>query len=63
MMIIQLMRQGSLRYTLSNNFNNSLWSDKINWLRLIAVDLRNLNKLGYCRTPNNTDIGNKKIAY
>src|SRR5436190_1093433 len=48
MMIVQLMKEGNLRYTLSNNFNNSLWKNKINWLYCIVLDLRNLHKLGYC---------------
>src|ERR1051325_1548202 len=48
MMIIQFAGHGNLRYTLSNNFNNSLWMVKIHWLHYIAIDLRNLHKLGYC---------------
>ena len=48
MMIIQLMERGNLRCYLSNNFNNSLWNQKILWLRFIVDDLHNLHKLGYC---------------
>ena len=47
MMIIQLM-EGNLRYTLSNNFNDILWENKILWLYYIAWDLCNLHDLGYC---------------
>ena len=47
-MIIQLIKEGNLRYTLSNNFNKSLWNDKAQWLRYIADDLCHLHKLGNC---------------
>jgi len=36
-----------LRSSLSNNFNNILWKNKIYLLFQIAVDLKNLHKLGY----------------
>jgi len=47
MMIIQFADQGNLRHVLSSNFNNFLWKDKIGLLWDTAIDLRNLNGLGY----------------
>ena len=38
----------NLRYTLSNNFSNNLWNDKIVWLGCIAINLLSLHELGYC---------------
>src|SRR5947207_2393611 len=48
MMIIQFAEHGNLQYYLSNNFNKSLWNNKIRWLYYIALDLHNLHELGYC---------------
>src|SRR5436190_1189014 len=47
MMIIQFADQGNLRHVLSSNFNNILWRDKIELLRHLTMDLKNLHKLGY----------------
>ena len=47
MMIIEFANAGNLRRILSNNFNNILWKDKIQWLLNLALDLKNLHKLGY----------------
>ena len=47
MMIIQFADKGNLRCTLSSNFNNILWKDKIQSLRYAALDLKNLHGLGY----------------
>src|SRR6266498_838976 len=47
MMIIEFADNGNLRSSLSNNFNNILWKNKIYLLFQIAVDLKNLHKLGY----------------
>ena len=47
MMIMQFADQGNLRHVLSSNFNNILWKNKINLLWNLAMDLKNLHKLGY----------------
>src|SRR5687767_13322304 len=47
MMIMQFADQGNLRHVLSSNFNNILWNDKILLLYCLAMDLKNLHKLGY----------------
>src|SRR5947207_15605513 len=47
MMIIMFSDEGNLRSSLSNNFNNILWKDKIVLLRDSSRNLRDLHKLGY----------------
>ena len=47
MMIIKFANKGNLRSSLSNNFNNILWRNKIRLLWHISQDLRDLHKLGY----------------
>ncbi len=47
MMIIKFADEGNLRSSLSNNFNNISWKDKILLLYHITEDLRDLHKLGY----------------
>jgi len=47
MMIIKFADEGNLRSSLSNNFNNILWGNKIRLLWDLSLDLRNLHKLGY----------------
>jgi serine/threonine protein kinase len=47
MMIIQFADKGNLRNSLSNNFNNILWKDKIDLLHDLSSNLRNLHELGY----------------
>ena len=46
-MIMKFENQGNLRHSLSSNFNNILWKDKIGQLRWLAVDLKSLHELGY----------------
>ncbi|CAB4421947.1 unnamed protein product [Rhizophagus irregularis] len=48
MMIMRFADEGSLRSSLSNNFNNTMWENKIYRLRNILYDLSSLHKLGYC---------------
>src|SRR5581483_11583213 len=48
MIIIEFIEQGNLRCFLSNNFKDSLWKNKIEWLLYISIDLCNLHELGYC---------------
>ncbi|GBB84525.1 hypothetical protein RclHR1_01110010 [Rhizophagus clarus] len=45
-MIMELANE-SLRNTISSNFNNILWSDKLKILYEILTDLRRLHELGY----------------
>jgi hypothetical protein len=40
MMIIQFADKGNLRNSLSNNFNNILWKDKIELLYDLSTDLQ-----------------------
>src|SRR6266498_158029 len=47
MMIIRFADKGNLRSSLSNNFNNILWENKIDLLRDALKNLRDLHKLGY----------------
>jgi hypothetical protein len=47
MMILELADQGNLRNFLSNNFNKTLWKDKIYNLYWISSNLNNLHYLGY----------------
>src|SRR5438034_4461887 len=47
MMIIKFADKGNLRSSLSNNFNNILWKNKIKLLWHLLIDLRSLHKLGY----------------
>src|SRR6266536_3818541 len=47
MMIIKFADEGNLRSSLSNNFNNILWKNKISLLQNVSTDLRDLHKLGY----------------
>jgi serine/threonine protein kinase len=47
MMIIQFANKGSLRNSLSKNFNNVMWKDKIRLLYHSSSDLDSLHKLGY----------------
>src|SRR6266496_3646247 len=47
MMIMKFANKGNLKSSLSNNFKNILWENKINLLRDISMDLRDLHKLGY----------------
>ena len=46
-MILQFADEGNLRSVLSSNFNNILWKDKIQYLRGLTIDLKNLHELGY----------------
>ncbi|PKC61429.1 kinase-like protein [Rhizophagus irregularis] len=48
MMIIQFANEGNLSGILSNNFNNIMWRNKINYLTNILIDLQDLHELGYC---------------
>ena len=43
MMIVYFADKGDLRSDLSNNFNNILWKDKIDWLMLISGHLKNFH--------------------
>ncbi|UZO13290.1 uncharacterized protein OCT59_004793 [Rhizophagus irregularis] len=47
-MIIEFSEKGNLRNFLLNEFNNTLWKDKILFLLKLSYDLYNLHKLGYC---------------
>ncbi|RGB27983.1 kinase-like domain-containing protein [Rhizophagus diaphanus] len=47
MMIMQYADDGNLRNILSSNFNKILWNNKIYYLNMIALDLKNLHELGY----------------
>jgi serine/threonine protein kinase len=47
MMILELADKGNLRNFLSNNFNKTLWKDKIDYLRWIINNLNYLHSLGY----------------
>ncbi|POG81672.1 kinase-like domain-containing protein [Rhizophagus irregularis DAOM 181602=DAOM 197198] len=47
MMIMQFASRGDLRNILSSNFKNILWNEKIDYLYLMAKDLKNLHELGY----------------
>jgi serine/threonine protein kinase len=47
MMILQLADKGNLRNFLSNNFNKTLWEDKIKYLFWIIDNLIDLHELGY----------------
>jgi serine/threonine protein kinase len=47
MMILELANKGDLRSTLSHNFNNILWKDKIRYIADLTYDLKSLHKLGY----------------
>ena len=47
MMIVYFADEGDLRSDLSNNFNNILWRNKIEWLFDISDHLKNLHELGY----------------
>jgi serine/threonine protein kinase len=55
-MILQFANKGSLRDTLSNNFNDILWKDKIKYLRDLLYNLQNAHRLGYFH--NNLHSGN-----
>ncbi|CAB4433063.1 unnamed protein product [Rhizophagus irregularis] len=46
-MVMQCADNGNLRNTLSINFNNILWKEKLGYLYASAMDLSNLHKLGY----------------
>ncbi|GET64709.1 kinase-like domain-containing protein [Rhizophagus irregularis DAOM 181602=DAOM 197198] len=46
-MIMQFASRGDLRNILSSNFKNILWNEKIDYLYLMAKDLKNLHELGY----------------
>ena len=46
-MIMQFANNGNLRSRLSNNFNNTLWKDKIYLLYKSLYDLQGLHGLGY----------------
>src|SRR3954447_12964912 len=46
-MIMQFADRGNLRSSLSNNFNDMLWEDKICYLAGLISDLKSLHKLGY----------------
>ncbi|POG61922.1 kinase-like domain-containing protein [Rhizophagus irregularis DAOM 181602=DAOM 197198] len=62
MMIMNFAYEGSLRSSLSNNFNNTMWENKIDRLFYILYDLNSLHKLGYCHkdfhSGNILQIGN-----
>ncbi|RGB38151.1 kinase-like domain-containing protein [Rhizophagus diaphanus] len=68
MMIMQFADKGSLRSSLSNNFNNTMWENKIYHLFLILYDLNSLHKLGYCHKDFHTgnilqiDIGSPCVS-
>ena len=47
MMIMDFADKGNLRSRLSNNFNNISWYNKIDLLRDILGNLKNLHELGY----------------
>ncbi len=47
MMIMDFADKGNLKSSLSNNFKNILWGNKILLLRYTAEDLKNLHELGY----------------
>jgi len=47
MMIIKFADKGNLRSSLSNNFNNILWMNKIDLLWDASRNLRDMHKLGY----------------
>jgi serine/threonine protein kinase len=47
MMIIKFAEKGNLRTSLSNNFNNIMWKDKIKLLDEITYDLNELHNSGY----------------
>src|SRR6266496_2180829 len=47
MMIMDFADKGNLKSSLSNNFKNILWKNKIFLLYHIAIDLKNLHELGY----------------
>jgi len=47
MMIMDFADKGNLRNSLSNNFNNILWKDKIELLWDTSKNLSDLHKLGY----------------
>ncbi|EXX76396.1 hypothetical protein RirG_033480 [Rhizophagus irregularis DAOM 197198w] len=47
MMVLKFANQGNLRSFFSNNFNNILWEDKINYLYCLIYDLENLHNIGY----------------
>ncbi|POG68989.1 uncharacterized protein OCT59_015939 [Rhizophagus irregularis] len=47
MMIMQFANKGSLRSILTNNFNNTLWNNKLKLLRDSANDLYKLHRSGY----------------
>ncbi|RGB31519.1 kinase-like domain-containing protein [Rhizophagus diaphanus] len=47
MMVIKFADNGNLRNSLSNNFNNIMWKDKIRLLRHSLMDLKELHKIGY----------------
>src|ERR1043165_4088244 len=55
-MIIQFADQGNLRHNLSSNFNNFLWKEKIGMLSCLAMDLKNLHKLGYFHKDFHVEI-------
>jgi serine/threonine protein kinase len=46
-MIIEFADEGNLRSILSNNFNNTLWENKLDLLYYSLVDLKNLHESGY----------------
>ncbi|RGB31836.1 kinase-like domain-containing protein [Rhizophagus diaphanus] len=46
-MIIRFADKGSLRSSLSKNFNDMNWQNKINLLHKLSYDLQNFHKLGY----------------
>ncbi|GET50531.1 kinase-like domain-containing protein [Rhizophagus irregularis DAOM 181602=DAOM 197198] len=48
MMIMDFADKGSLKSSLSNNFNSTMWKNKIKCLFYILCDLNSLHKLGYC---------------
>ncbi|POG61261.1 kinase-like domain-containing protein [Rhizophagus irregularis DAOM 181602=DAOM 197198] len=48
MMIMRFAGEGSLRSSLSNNFNNTMWKNKIIYLYTILYDLNSLHELEYC---------------
>ncbi|RGB39109.1 kinase-like domain-containing protein [Rhizophagus diaphanus] len=48
MMIMEFADKGSLRSSLSNNFNNTMWGNKIRRLFHILYGLNSLHELGYC---------------
>ncbi|UZO26765.1 uncharacterized protein OCT59_018978 [Rhizophagus irregularis] len=47
MIIMDFADGGNLRNIVLHNFKNISWKDKINWLFDLAVDLKNMHKLGY----------------